>query len=107
MISLLSALIMTIILEGIVVFVLTRERDWFAVSIACNLITNPALNVINSYLGNILPVILALELTAVIVEALLYKTVLHAEIGKSFFISTVANISSFLLGSALLNFILK
>lgn len=102
MTALLSALVLTLVLEGCFIFALTRSRDWLAVSAAGNLITNPLLNVLNALLGGALPQLFLLEAGAVIVEALLYRFVLREPVKKAFGLSFLANALSFLLGSALL-----
>lgn len=102
MTALLSALVLTLVLEGCFIFAVTRSRDWLAVSAAGNLITNPILNVLNALLGGAVPLLLRLELGAVIAEALLYYFVLKPSIVKAFGLSLCANLISFLLGSALL-----
>ena len=102
MIALLSALVLTLVLEGVFIFAVTRSRDWLAVSAAGNLITNPLLNVLNALLGGAVPQLFLLEAGAVIVEALLYYFVLKPSGVKAFGLSLCANLISFLLGSALL-----
>ena len=53
--NLLKALVITILLEGIVVALWKRRKEWIVGSLLCNLATNPLLNVtvifLNSRLG--------------------------------------------------------
>lgn len=105
LLQLLSALALTILLEGAFLLPAARSRDWLTVSVAGNLITNPLVNVLWSLLGGTVPLLLVLELAAVVTEALLYQYVLRASARKAFGLSACANLISFLLGSGLLRLV--
>lgn len=105
MTALLSALALTLVLEGAFIFPVTRSRDWLSLCVAGNLITNPLLNVLYALFGGSLPLLIILELGAVTAEGFLYKFVLKVSSRRAFGLSLCANLISFLLGSGLLRLV--
>lgn len=99
----LYALLLTIAAEGIVMFLLTRSRDWVLWSLYCNLVTNPALNLILYALRPLSErgyrmIVVMLEVTVVFAEAALYCGMSRKSFRCSFFRSFAANAASVLLG---------
>ena len=70
-------LALTVAVEGAVMWMLFRRRDYMYYSLLANVITNPAVNLLLFFLvGNLgwsyLPVLAVLEITAVALEACIY-----------------------------------
>ena len=101
--SLLSALVLTIIIEGAVVLLITKDTKILRYSIYCNLMTNPLLNLIGilfsalSHTAFIIWVAVG-EIAVLISEAALYRLFGNVPKKKAFIISLAANLCSFLAG---------
>ena len=103
--ALFAALLLTLLLEGLFVLLVTRKKSFVLTSFAGNLVTNPLLNVILLAVGSSplrLPVLIALELAAVLVEALLYRYVTEEKRSRCLLLSLGANAVSYFLGGALI-----
>ena len=108
--SFIIALSITILVEGFVVGLITRNKRVIYCSSLCNLLTNPALNLI-FFFNNSLPddytflgldysivSIIILELLVVIVEAYIYFYMCRIKYPKALLISFAANLASFASG---------
>ena len=98
-----KALFMTILLEGAFVFVIKRQKTWIWLSVAGNLITNPALNLLlilpaRKGMGVYIPSLIVLEMIAVFVEAALYRYYTEEKRKHCFLIALGANAVSFFCG---------
>ena len=106
--SVLTALILTLVIEAGVVAFLCRESrgTWLLMSAACNLATNPGLNIVLSAVRRYggLPLytaaFLALEALAVLAEAGLYRIGTGAPFRRCMIVSAAANAASMLCGIA-------
>lgn len=95
----------TILLEGIPVLFLKNKRAWWKASVLCNVVTNPALNVIMLLLppplhedGPVACIVALLEVTVVFLEAWFYRLMLENSYKNCFLFSLVANGISFAAG---------
>ncbi len=109
----LIALVTTVFIEGLVMFFLTRSKEWVKYNLYCNLVTNPLLNLalvgINYIFGGIenpvtkvvvtyyIPVII-LEAIVFFVEGLLYSLMADAEKKQCFRLSVITNAISATIG---------
>ena len=110
---LIRALLLTIVIEGAVIIIMTRSVKWLLFSIPVNALTNPVLNLclilVSVYSGNrilYITVLILGELMAVASEATLYKAFSGDTIRRCFLRSTVANAVSVGLGFIIMQFIL-
>ena len=117
MISVLKTLLLcylaTLALESIPALCLPQGKAWWKVSLLCNTVTNPLLNVL-LMMGRVLipdPVavallLLLLEAGAVLAEAYIYKDFLKKAYRPCLLFSVIANVFSFTAGSLLLRAVL-
>ena len=106
--AVLTALFLTLVIEAAVVAFLCRDSrgTWLLMSIACNLATNPGLNIILSavrpYGGAYVytAAFLVLEVLAVLAEAGLYRLGTGAPFRRCMVVSAAANAVSMLCGVA-------
>ena len=110
---LIRALLLTIVIEGIVIIVMTRSVKWLLFSIPVNGLTNPLLNLclllVGVYSGNrilYITVLILGELSAVAGEALLYRAFSGNTFRNCLFRSAVANAVSVGLGFIIMHFML-
>ena len=104
-------LLLTVIIEGVAVALLFRQMQYVYYSLLCNLLTNPALNLLlllfvkqfgeNMYI----PVLLLAEVAVVFVEAAVYKYICGFRMSKALLLSAFLNVLSFAAGLALNFFI--
>ncbi len=107
--SVVAALLLTLAVEGIVVALLRREArgTWLLMSAACNLATNPVLNIVLAAVrAHGVPVVyaaafLTLEAIAVLVEAGLYRLGTAAPFRRCLTVSALANAVSMMCGIVL------
>lgn len=91
----------TIIIEGTLIALLFRRRDFVYYSFLCNLLTNPAVNLllalVTTYLGTefYYPALILLEVSAVLIEAYVYRTLCGFKTIKALCVSALANTISF------------
>lgn len=94
----------TIIIEGALIALLFRRRDFAYYSFLGNLLTNPVLNLmillVITYLGKALyyPALALLEVSAVITEACVFKRLCVFTTAKALWVSAFANAVSFCAG---------
>ena len=104
MIYLFYALLLTIVIEGLLLLLVTRSKQWVLQSVYCNLVTNPILNLIlffvRSHIGDAAEtaLIAVLEISVVFSEALLYRAMSGEKVGKCLLLSLAANAASYLSG---------
>lgn len=83
---------------------LFRRRDFVYYSLLCNLLTNPALNLILLLAVNLagleayLPALIAAELAAVLVEAWVLRLLCRFRLSKALVLSLLLNAVSFAAG---------
>ena len=111
--SLLLCFLVTVALESIPALCLPQGKAWWKVSLLCNTLTNPLLNVLlligRALISNPVAVallLLFLEAGAVLVEAYVYKDFLKKAYKACLLFSVIANVFSFTAGSLLLRAIL-
>ncbi len=105
-IELLSALAFTIIIEGIVVVLITRKANTLLVSVACNLLTNPLINilliVVSIYEMKLYyPLMAVFEILVVIAEYFIYRVATDESKKRCVIMSVVANVLSFAIGTGI------
>ena len=106
LLHLLICLCLTVIAEGLIMLLLSRSWRFVYYSLLVNLLTNPALNVLLIAAASLLgasayiPALIALELLAVVAEALVYRKLCSYSIQKAFAFSALLNAASFALGLA-------
>ncbi len=106
LLRLLLCLCLTVVAEGLLMLLLSRSWRFVYYSLLANLLTNPALNALLIIIANLLgaaaylPALIALELAAIAVEALLYRRLCDYRIGKAVAVSALLNAVSFALGLA-------
>ena len=94
LVPLITAFVLTCLIEGIVICGFDPWRRWLLASVICNLATNPLINLILYPLyGHSLSalVFVLFELGVVIAEALIYKGVLRCKMRKCIVASLIAN----------------
>ncbi len=106
LVPLITAFVLTCLIEGIVICGFEPWRRWLLASVICNLATNPLINLILYPLyGHSLYalVFVLLELGVVIAEALIYKGVLRCKMRKCIVASLIANTLSCISGIIIFN----
>ena len=103
--SLISALILTIFIEGIVMLIMTRSWKWLFFNNLVNALTNPVLNLTLMwavFFGAGRPlritILLAGEVLVFVTEAFIYRLLTEEEAGKCRKRSLVTNLASFCAG---------
>ncbi|MBQ3183876.1 MAG: hypothetical protein IJB24_07900 [Clostridia bacterium] len=94
LVPLITAFVLTCLIEGIVICGFDPWRRWLLASVICNLATNPLINLILYPLyGHSLYalVFVLLEITAVITEGLIYKGIIKCKMRKCIVASLIAN----------------
>jgi hypothetical protein len=105
-----SYLFTTYVLESIYINIISHDfrkqlKRSLLTILAVNLLTNPTLNYIFIFKSfNLDPIVLLIfgELSATIIEAILYKKIMGISYKKAFLISLTANIVSLVLGTYLI-----
>ena len=96
--------LLTVIIEGTVMALIFRRRDFVYYTFLCNLLTNPALNLLlaasllllgTGYYGVVL---IILEVAALIIEAYVLKLLCGFQWKKALGVSALLNILSFAAG---------
>lgn len=94
----------TLLVEGVIVALWFRRRDYVYYSALCNLLTNPALNlalvcvVRFAGLTYYAAALIALEALAVLIEAWVFKRLCDFSPAKAALVSCAVNAASFLTG---------
>ncbi len=102
--SLAFALLLTVLVEGFVVLGYAGSKELAKKSISCNLITNPAINLLVAFLGlflsgvSLIMLTLLFECVVVFVEMRLYGIFMKTDYKKYLSLSVLANVSSFCVG---------
>ncbi len=113
-ITVLAALILTIIVEGAAILIIKRRKEYFGYSVLVNMITNPVINVTIMMVDNIpafwgsrfftgypiAPYVLVMEAAAVVVEAFCYRGMTGMAMKKALGLSLILNLLSFAAGLA-------
>ena len=108
----LGALVLTILVEGIAIYLIKKDRKYVGYSVLVNLITNPAMNLVILYVDNsfrlwrrwffrgelIAPYVIVMEVAVVLIEALCYRGMTGMSMGKSLKLSLILNIISYVIG---------
>lgn len=103
--QLLYALLLTIFIEAIAMFALTRSSSWVFYNLLCNLVTNPSLNVALLLLlwfsASSTVYFIAVTIGEILVltaETVLYKLLTSSGYRTCFIRSLITNLCSFLFG---------
>ncbi len=97
-------LLSTCLIEGAAILLWFRKREFVYYSLLCNLLTNPALNLLllvaTKTLGPVYyaPALIVLEITVVLVEAYVYQMLGNLKTSKALLLSASLNLLSFLFG---------
>ena len=110
---LIKALLLTLVIEGVVIVLMTKSVKWLLFSILVNALTNPILNLclllVSVYSGNLILYITVLvlgELAAIVGEAVLYRAFTGETLRRCFLRSSIANAASVGLGFIIMHFML-
>lgn len=92
--------ILTLFIEGLIIFLLYGKKNLVYYSILCNMLTNPALNLLLLFVTNTLGFgywisLIILEIIVVLIEAFIYKLLGNMKATKALFISALLNLISF------------
>jgi len=94
----------TLLVEGVLVALWFRRRDYVYYSALCNLLTNPALNLALAGVVRLAGMayyaagLIALETLAVLIEAWVLQRLCGFRFAKAALVSVVVNAASFLIG---------
>ena len=97
-------LVVTSVVEGSLIYLLFRRRSYVYYSLLCNLLTNPAVNLILFLAagafgaGSYYPCLIILEILAVLVEAWVYRMLCPFTMTKAAGLSLLLNLASYLCG---------
>lgn len=97
-------LLLTSFIEGIIIYLLYRKKDFVYYSLLCNMLTNPAMNLLLFFAIKILGYgyyylsLIVLEIIVVLVEAFIYRLLGNLKTSKSLMLSALLNLTSFLFG---------
>jgi len=97
-------LLLSVLTEGILIALLFHNRQYVYYSFLCNLLTNPALNLLLALTVTLLgaawywPAVAVLELAVVFIEAYVYRLLCGFPFSKALGVSTLLNLASFLIG---------
>ena len=100
----LTNFLLTALVEGILIYLLYRKKDFVYYSILCNMLTNPSMNLLLFFVTKVFGyayyyiILMVLEIIVVLVEAFIYKLLGKLTIIKSFLLSALLNFMSFLCG---------
>lgn len=100
--EIIKALVLTIVIEGILIYILKRKFIFLLFSIVINVITNLSLNlIVNNFLQSKLSVYIVgvtiLEIIILFTEALVYN-ILIKKYKKALLLSLILNLTSFCFG---------
>ena len=94
----------TALIEGILIYLLYRKKEFVYYSILCNMLTNPSMNLLLFFVTKVFGyayyyiILMVLEIIVVLVEAFIYKLLSNLKISKSLLLSALLNFMSFLFG---------
>lgn len=94
-----ACLVLTILIEGAAILIWFRRRDFVYYSLLCNLLTNPALNLllfcaVRYFHAPYFGALLALEIAAVLIESLVYARLCPLPYRRALFVSFALNLLS-------------
>lgn len=101
---LIQNLLLTCLMEGSVIGFLYRRKDYIYYSVLCNILTNPALNLIVILIVQLAgdtwykPSVILLEIVVVWIEAFVYKMLCQFSLKKAFILSLGLNSFSYVAG---------
>jgi hypothetical protein len=98
-----TALLATVLLEGLMMLMLFRNWRYFYYILLCNLLTNPAINIILYVVYYFFPsayysALISLEIIVVLIEARILKLLCGFTVKKSLLVSFVLNAFSYFVG---------
>jgi len=102
--SFVLCLVLTILVEGMVIFIKYGLKDYIYYSLLCNVLTNPMLNLLLYLLVRgfgsevYIEALIILEIVVVIVEAYVYKILCNFSKKEVLKLSLLLNFSSYLSG---------
>lgn len=94
----------TALIEGILIYLLYRKKEFVYYSILCNMLTNPAMNLLLFFATKVFGYayysfsLIVLEIIVFLVETFIYKLLGNLKISKSLMLSALLNFTSFLFG---------
>jgi len=97
-------LAVTVLIEGLAMFLLFRRWDFVYYSFLCNLLTNPALNLVLLLAVNLLglaaylPTLIIAELTVFLLEAWILKLLCRFRLRQALLTSLLLNLASAIAG---------
>jgi len=109
--SILLAFLLTVVIECAVILIIFRQKKYVYYCLLCNLLTNPAMNLLLSIFVSLFgvrtyyPVIIPAEIAVVFIEAAVYDYICGFGMGKAIKLSAFLNALSFAAG-VLLNHVL-
>ena len=104
-------LLLTIVIEGVAIFLLYHRKDYLYYSCLCNLLTNPALNAILAVAvaiyGEVVyyPALICTEVAVLFIEAYVYRYLGDFKLASSIMLSAFLNSLSFGIG-LLINYLI-
>lgn len=109
----LLCLAVTVVVEGGIMFLLFRSPQRVYYSLLCNLLTNPALNLLLMLWGALVGAygyyvfMAVLELAVLITEALVYRALFLMRFSRAVLLSGLLNGCSFAAGAVLMRLVLR
>lgn len=97
-------LLITVLIEGLLIFIFTKKKKFFYYSFLCNILTNPAMNLLLIISVKTLGCefyyfsLFLLELCVVTIEAIVYQLLCKWNTARAIIISTALNFISCLCG---------
>jgi hypothetical protein len=97
-------LVVTSAVEGALIYLMFRRRNYVYYSLLCNLLTNPAVNLLLFLMtgaigtGLYYPCLIILEILAVLMEAWIYRMLCPFTMKKAAGLSLLLNLVSYLCG---------
>jgi len=95
-----AAQVLTIIIEGIAMYVWSGSKEWVYYSFLCNCMTNPAVNLLAQFAYNYTDLgyygpLAVLEILALLVEGFVYMHLCGWKWSRAMMVSAMLNILSF------------
>jgi len=105
--AILRALLLTVAIECAAVLIVFRQKKYVYYCVLCNLLTNPALNLLLSIFVSLFgvrayyPVLIPAEIAVIFIEAAVYDYICGFGMRKAVKLSALLNAISFTVGSLL------
>ncbi|MBQ7703211.1 MAG: hypothetical protein IJT40_02430 [Firmicutes bacterium] len=110
-----GALLLTILIEGVAIYLIKKDKRYVGYSVLVNLITNPAVNLVIFRVNHdfwlwrrwffrgemTAPYIIVMEIIVVVIEAVCYRAMTGESMTKSLKLSFILNLISYVLGLVL------